>query len=106
MSAAVAVVVHGAVADVVLVHQVHDLHDGLRVVGGVAVDLHVEDVAGVLVLVVRALDLRLVLRRALVVHGDVAGVRVVVLVGDARERLVNLPERPSAGVARKVKLCW
>ena len=53
--------------------------------GGVTVDLHVEDVAGVLVLVVRALDLRLVLRGALVVHGDVAGVRVVVLVRDARE---------------------
>lgn len=83
VEAAVAVVVDGTVADVVLVHQVHDAHDGLGVVGRVAVDLDIEDVTGVLVLVVRALDLRLVLGGAVVVDRDVAGVGVVVLVRDA-----------------------
>mgnify|MGYP006916025813 CR=1 FL=1 len=80
---AVAVVVHRAVAHVVLVHKVDDLHNRLRVVGRIAVDFHIEDVAGVFVLVVRAFDLRLVLGGALVVDGDVAGVGVVILVRDS-----------------------
>ena len=85
VEAAVAVVVHAAVADVVLVHQVDNLHDGLGVVGGVAVNLYIEDVAGVFVLVVRALDLGLMLGSAMIVHRNVAGVGVVVFVGDSRE---------------------
>ena len=62
VEAAVTVVVDAAVSKVVLVHQVHDVHDGLGVVGGVAVEFHIEDMAGVLPLVVRSLDLCLVLR--------------------------------------------
>ena len=42
--AAVAVVVHRAVANVVLVHQVNDIHNCLGVVGGVTVNLYIEDV--------------------------------------------------------------
>ena len=42
---AVAVVVHRAIAHVVLVHQIHDCRDGLGIVGSVAVNLDVEDVA-------------------------------------------------------------
>ena len=43
--AAVAVVVHRAVTDVVPVHHIYYTHDDLGVVGGVAVNLHVEDVS-------------------------------------------------------------
>ena len=59
--AAVAIVVNGAVTDVVLVHEVHDIGDGLGVVGGVAVDLDIEDVSATGQLVIRRLDLGLVL---------------------------------------------
>ena len=76
VQAAVAVVVHGAVANVVLVHEVHNLHDGFRVVGGVTVNLYVEDVAGVFILVVRTLNLGLVLGCAVIVHRNVAGIGV------------------------------
>ncbi len=60
--AAVAVVVHGAVADVVGVHEVNDVGNGLRIVRSVAVDLHVEDVSASGEPVVGALDGRFVAR--------------------------------------------
>ena len=43
--AAVAVVVYRAISDVVLVHKVDDGRNSLGVVGGVAVDFNVEDMA-------------------------------------------------------------
>ena len=71
------------VADIVLVHQVHNLHHGLGVVRSVAVDLHVEDVAAAGDFVIGSLNLRLLQSGAVVVDGHVVGVGVVVLVGDA-----------------------
>ena len=67
LHAAVAVMVDRAVADVVFVHQVDDVRDGLGIVGGVAVDLDVEDVAAAGQLVIGRLDFSLMLGRALVV---------------------------------------
>ena len=61
-----------AVSDVVLVHQVDDVHNCLRIVCSVSVNLDVEDMAGALVLVVWSLNLSLVLRSAMVVHRNVA----------------------------------
>ncbi len=57
---------------------------------GVAVDFHIEDVAGAFVLVIRAFDLCLVLGCAVIVHGNVAGVGVVVLVRNAGQNAEGL----------------
>ena len=81
--AAVAVVVYGAVAHVVFVHEVDEVHYGLRVVRGVAVNLDVEDVAASCEVVVRCFDAGFVCGTALVVYGYVVGVGVIVAVGDA-----------------------
>ena len=72
IEAAVSVVIDTAVSDVVLVHQVDDVHNCLRIVCSVSVNLDVEDMAGALVLVVWSLNLSLVLRSAMVVHRNVA----------------------------------
>ncbi len=71
--------------------------------GGVPVNLHVEDVTGVLVLVVRAFNLGLVLRRAVVVHRDVAGVGIVILVRNARNDAEGL--LVAFGKAARKTLC-
>ena len=81
--AAVAVVVHRAVAHVVLVHQVHDIGDGFGIVGGIAINLHIEDVAAQGKGMVGRLDLGLMLGRALVIDRHVVAVGVVDLVGHA-----------------------
>ena len=81
--AAVAVVVHRAIADVVLVHEIDDGHDGLRVVGRIAVNLHIEDVSATGEGMVRCLDFRLVLRSTFIIYRHMVGVGVVVLVGYA-----------------------
>ena len=81
--AAVAVVVYRAVSNVVLVHQVHNVHDGLRVVGGIAVNLHIEDVSTACEGMVGSFNLGFVLGAALVVHWHMVAVGVVNLVGDS-----------------------
>ena len=81
--AAVTIVVHRAIAHVQLVHHVDHAHDDLWVVGGITVNLHVEDVAATGDVVVGRLHLSLVTGRALVIHGYVVRVGVVVAVGDA-----------------------
>ena len=82
--AAVAVVVHRAVTDVVPVHHIYYTHDDFGVVGGVAVNLHVEDVSAAGQVVVGGFYFRFMAGAALVVHGHVVGVGVVVAVCDAR----------------------
>ena len=49
----------------------------------ISVDFHIEDMSGTLVLVVRALYLSLVLRRAMIVYRNMAGISVVILIGNA-----------------------
>ena len=83
--AAVAVVVDGAVAHVELIHHIHHAHDDLRVMGGITVDLHVEDMSATRQVVIRCLDLSLMTSRALVIHGHVVGVGIVVAIGDTRD---------------------
>lgn len=80
---AVAVVVHRTVADVVFIDKRNDVGNGLRVVGGVAVDFHIEDVATACQVVVRSFHFRLVARAAFIPNGNVVRVRVIVLVGYA-----------------------
>ena len=101
---AVAVVVHGSVAHVVLVHQVYDLHYRFLIVGGVSVDLHIEDMSAGRQFVVGSLDLCLMSWRAGVIYRNMAGFGVVVLVSDSWNYaeslavfLVNLPASPSGG---------
>jgi hypothetical protein len=81
--ATVAVVVHTTVAHVQLIHHVNHTHDDLWVVGGIAVNLYVEDMSATGYLVIRSLYLCLVTGRALVVHRYVVGVGVIITVGDA-----------------------
>ncbi len=86
----VAVVVNGAVSDIVLVHHVDDLHDGLLVMGRVAVNLDIEDVAAGGQRMIGRLDLGLVARGAMIVHRHMVGVGVVILVGHARNHAERL----------------
>ena len=79
----VTVVVHRAVAHVKLVHHVHHAHDHLRIMGGVAVDLHIEDVSATRHLMIGSLHLSLMTGRALVIHGHMVRVGVVVTVRHA-----------------------
>lgn len=81
--AAVAVMIYRAVADVVLIHQINDIADRLRVVGGIAINFHVENVAAAGQFVIRSLDLGLMARRAVIVDRHVVRVGVVDLVCDA-----------------------
>ena len=83
VEATVAVMVHGAVADVVAVHKVDNVADGLGVVSGVAVDLDIEDMAAASELMVGAFYARLVGGGAVVVDRHVVGIGVVSAVGDA-----------------------
>ena len=76
-------VVYRSLAYVVLVHQVHYLHHCFGVVGGVAVYFYIEDVAAALQIVIWRLDFGFMTRTAVVIHGHVARIGVVVLVGDA-----------------------
>ena len=79
--AAVAVVVDRTVAHVVLVHQVHDIGDGFGIVGGVTVNLDIEDMSATGQLMVGSLDLGLVLGRALVIDRHVVAVGIIDFVG-------------------------
>ena len=79
--ATVAVMVDRAVTHVVLVHEVHNIGNRLGVVGGITVNLDVEDVTATSQFVIGSLDLGLVLGRALVIDGHMVAVGVIDLVG-------------------------
>ena len=104
--AVVAVMVDASVADVVSVHKVYDLCDSLFIVGGIAVDFHIEDVSAARQVVIWGLNAGLVAGRAVIVYGHMVGVGVVVLVGHSRDYAESLAvafgesSSPSAGVAR------
>ena len=75
--ATVTVVVYRAVTDVILIHQINDIADSLRIMSGISVDLHIEYVATAGQLVIRSLDLGLVAGGGLVINRDGGGVGVV-----------------------------
>ena len=75
-------VVHGAVADALFLHAADDLLEGIQVLGGVAVHLHIADVTGVGQGVVGSLVGDLVVGGNGVVHRHVEGVGVVLTVGN------------------------
>ena len=81
--AAVTVVVDRAVTDVVLVHKVDNIGNGLGIVGRITIDLDIEDVTATSQLMVGRLDFSLVLGRALIVNRHVVAVGIVDLVGHA-----------------------
>ena len=86
LQTAVTVVVYRTVADVVSVHHVHYTHNDFRIVGGVTVYLHIEDVSAAGQFMIRSLHFRFVAGAAFVVYGHVVGVGVVVTVRNARQR--------------------
>lgn len=101
---AVAVVVYTAIADVVLVHQVYDIHDSLWVVSGITVNLHIEDVTATGQVVIWSLDLSLVLDGALVVNRHVVRVGIVCLVCHALDLAETL--LVDTGEAAREALSW
>ena len=88
--AAVAVVVDRTIAHVELVHQIDHLADSLGIVGSIAINLDIEDVAAASQIVIRCLNLSLMTDRALVVNRHVVRVGVVVLVGHTRDDAIAL----------------
>ena len=61
LHATIAIVIHRAVTNVVLVHEIDDIHDSLRVVGSIAINLNIEDVSATSEVVIGSLDLGLML---------------------------------------------
>ena len=84
--APVPVMVHRAVAHVVAVHHIDHLHDDLRVVRRVAIQLDVEDMPAARQVVIRGFDLRLMPRATFIIYRHVVRVRVILAVGNAGER--------------------
>ena len=82
--------VYGAVADALVVHGADDALEGLDVVGGGAVQLHVGDMAGVGQAVIGGLQVDLLIGRDGEVDRDVEAVGVVFAVGDAGDDAVLL----------------
>ncbi len=80
--AAVAVVVHGAITDVVFVHEVYNVGHCFGIVCGVTVNLHVEYMASACEGMIGSLHLSFVLGRTVIVDGNVVGVGGVDLVGN------------------------
>ena len=79
-----------AVADAAVVHAAHDALEGLDVLGRVAVEFDVADVARVAERVVRRLDADLVVRADGIPDRNVEGVGVVLAVRDAGDLAVAL----------------
>ena len=67
LHAAVAVVIDRAVADVVTVHEIDNVGNSLRIVCGIAVDLHIKYMATACQFMIRSLYFGLVARGAFVV---------------------------------------
>ena len=82
--AAVAIVVHRTIADIIFVHQIHDLHDGFGIVRSITIDFHIENMATAGKVVLRTLNLSLMTRRAVVLYGYVVGVGIIILIRYAR----------------------
>ena len=81
----VAIMVNRAVTDIVAVHEVNNVSNSLRIMGSVAVNLNLENMAATGQLMIGSLDFRFVAGRAVVVDGHMVGVSVVDFVSDAGE---------------------
>ena len=68
--ATIAIVIYRTITNIVLVHQVYDVHDRFGIVCCVAVDFYVEDVTAACQVVIGCFDLCLVARRAFIVDGQ------------------------------------
>ena len=88
IQAPVTVVVYRAVADIVFIHKVDDILYGLGIVGGISVNLHIEDVTASCQFVVRTFYSGFMRGRAMIVHRHMIGISVIGLVGHPG----NLPE--------------
>ena len=77
--------VHRAVTDIVLVHHVHHAHDDFRIVSGIPVDFHVEDMAAPRQVVIRRLNFGLMTGTALVIHRYMIGIGIILTVGNTRQ---------------------
>ena len=75
--------VNAAIAHVIVVHHIYNVHDGLRVVCGVAIHLYIEDVTSPCHLVIGSFHLGFVACAALIIHGYVVRIGVIVAVGNA-----------------------
>ncbi len=83
--AAVAVMVDRTIADIIGVHEVYDVGDGLWVVRGISIYFHIENMASSRELVIRAFYFCLMAWRAFVVHRHMVGIGIIYLVGNARD---------------------
>lgn len=81
--AVVSVMVDRAVSDIVFVHEVYNLADGLGIVCRISIDLHVEDMSSACEFVVRRLNLGFMSRRAAVIDRHMVGVGVIIFVGNS-----------------------
>ena len=68
--------VDAPVSHVVLIHHIHHIHDDIRVVGSVAVYLHIEDMTTTGEVVIRSLHLCFMKRGALIVNRHMVGMMV------------------------------
>ena len=82
----VAIVVDGAVTDVITVHHIDNLHDYFRVMGRVSIHFDIEDMASACHLVIGSFHFRLVAGATFVIDGYMVGVRIIVAVCDAGQR--------------------
>ena len=101
---AVTVMIHRAIAHVELIHHIHHTHDHLWVMGGITIDLHVEDMTTTRHLMIRGLHLSLMTGRALEIDRHMVGVGIVVAIRHARNhtKLLTVFLRE---LTRK-SLCW
>lgn len=69
--AVVAVMVDAAISDVVFVHQVNNIHYRLRIMGGIAVNLNIEDMSAAGQFVIGGLHLGLMTGGAMIIDRNV-----------------------------------
>src|SRR5574344_384119 len=64
----VAIMVHTAVTDIVLIHKIDNIHDSLRIMGSIPVDFHIENMSATLKIMIRSLHFSLMLRSTMEIN--------------------------------------
>lgn len=80
---AVAVVINGTIADVILVHHIYHTHDDFRIVRSVTINFYIEDMTTTSQVVIWSFDFSFVAGATLVIYRYVIGVSVILTVGNA-----------------------